>query len=73
MAKIGIQLYTVRDILEKDYLGTIKKMGSLGYDGVEFPGGTMQKISATELKRIRADNSVLRSMQLQNGCLPLDT
>jgi sugar phosphate isomerase/epimerase len=50
MAKTGIQLFTVRDFLEKDYLGTIRAMKEIGYEGVEFPCGTMKDISASELK-----------------------
>lgn len=40
MAKlgIGIQLYTLRDALSKDLLGTLKKVAELGYEGVEFAG-----------------------------------
>ena len=50
MAQLGIQLYTVRDMLQKDYLGTIKKMKDIGYDGVEFYGDTMDRMSGAELK-----------------------
>ena len=35
---IAIQLYSVRDDMEKDFAGTIRKMKELGYDGVEFAG-----------------------------------
>lgn len=35
---IGIQLYTVRDELQKDFLGTIRKIAEIGYKGVEFAG-----------------------------------
>lgn len=35
---IAIQLYSVRDDMEKDFVGTIKKVKELGYDGVEFAG-----------------------------------
>ncbi len=36
--KIGIQLYSVRDEMEKDMEGTIKKIADMGYDCVEFAG-----------------------------------
>ena len=36
---IGIQLYTVRDHLQKDLLGTFKRVGEIGYKIVEV-GGT---------------------------------
>ncbi|SET33984.1 sugar phosphate isomerase/epimerase [Paenibacillus sp. NFR01] len=36
MLKIGLQLYTVREELEKDFEGTIRKVAELGYASVEF-------------------------------------
>lgn len=36
--KIGVQLYSVRDVMEKDFFGTLEKVRSMGYDGVEFAG-----------------------------------
>ena len=35
---IGLQLYSVRDDLEKDFEGTLRKVKALGYDAVEFAG-----------------------------------
>lgn len=35
---IGLQLYTVRDDMEADFKGTLKKVKAMGYDGVEFAG-----------------------------------
>ncbi|MBQ8610985.1 MAG: sugar phosphate isomerase/epimerase [Oscillospiraceae bacterium] len=35
---IALQVYSVRDDLEKDFYGTLKKVKELGYDGVEFAG-----------------------------------
>ncbi|GJM68777.1 hypothetical protein HMSSN036_09930 [Paenibacillus macerans] len=40
MAKVGLQLYTVRDHLERDFEGTLRKVAELGYKGVEFAGFT---------------------------------
>lgn len=43
---IALQLYTVRDYLEKDYEGTVRKIAEMGYIGVEtagFPGTTPHK------------------------------
>lgn len=34
--KIGVQLYSVRTDLEKDFEGTLKAVSEMGYDGVEF-------------------------------------
>lgn len=35
---IGIQLYSVRDSMENDFEGTLKKLSELGYTSVEFAG-----------------------------------
>lgn len=35
---VAVQLYSVRDEMEKDFYGTIKSMKEIGYDGVEFAG-----------------------------------
>lgn len=35
---IALQLYSVRDELQGDFEGTLKKVKALGYDGVEFAG-----------------------------------
>lgn len=59
MAKIGIQLYTVRDELAKDYLGTIRKMKELGYEGVELPTGAMAAATSEEI------NAVLKETGLE--------
>ena len=36
--KIGVQLYTVRDTMEKDLDGTVAKVASIGYKEVELAG-----------------------------------
>jgi sugar phosphate isomerase/epimerase len=36
--KVGMQLYTVRTELEKDFAGTLKKVAAIGYKEVEFAG-----------------------------------
>src|SRR6476620_189781 len=36
--KIGLQLYTVRDLLKQDFDGTIAKVAAVGYKEVEFAG-----------------------------------
>ena len=46
---IALQLYSVREDMEKDFAGTIRKVKALGYDGVEFAGlfgHTAQEIKA---------------------------
>jgi len=36
--KIGVQLYTVRDLMKADFEGTIAKVAQIGYKEVEFAG-----------------------------------
>lgn len=36
--QLGIQLYSVREDLKKDFAGTIREVAKIGFDGVEFFG-----------------------------------
>jgi len=36
--KVAVQLYTVRDLMQKDFEGTIAKVAQIGYKEVEFAG-----------------------------------
>ncbi|MDR1839525.1 MAG: sugar phosphate isomerase/epimerase [Treponema sp.] len=36
--QFSIQLYSVRDIINDDFVGTLKKLAEMGYAGVEFAG-----------------------------------
>src|SRR5579863_9799751 len=36
--KVGLQLYTVRDLMKGDFDGTIAKVARIGYKEVEFAG-----------------------------------
>lgn len=47
---IGIQLYSVRDEMEKDFEGTIKTLAEYGYTAVEFAG--LFDHTAEDVKRI---------------------
>jgi sugar phosphate isomerase/epimerase len=38
MPRVGIQLYSVRSLLAKDFEGTLKALGAIGYREVEFAG-----------------------------------
>lgn len=38
MTKKGLQLYTIRTLLEKDFFGTLKEVAGYGYEGVQFAG-----------------------------------
>lgn len=52
MAKIPIalQLYSVREDCAKDFVGTIKAVSEMGYEGVEFAG--YYNLPAEEIKKI---------------------
>jgi sugar phosphate isomerase/epimerase len=60
---IGFQLYAVRGEFSRDVPGTLKKLGAIGYKGVEFwgYGGTpdvYQKHSAAELRKLLEENGL---------------
>lgn len=38
MEKIALQLYSIKELTSTDFLGTLKKVADIGYDGVEFAG-----------------------------------
>ncbi|MEK0314620.1 sugar phosphate isomerase/epimerase family protein [Cohnella sp. 56] len=46
--QVGIQLYSVRDETEKDFIGTLEAIAAMGYQGVEFAG--YGGLEAEELK-----------------------
>ncbi|MEW5978143.1 MAG: sugar phosphate isomerase/epimerase [Acidobacteriota bacterium] len=51
---VALQLYTVRDLIQADFTGTLKKVSKIGYDAVEFAthyGG----LPPSQLKSILAD------------------
>lgn len=57
LSRIGMQLYTVRRELEKDFEGTLKQVAALGYREVEFAGYFKHKPAEvkTLLKRLKLD------------------
>jgi sugar phosphate isomerase/epimerase len=60
---IGFQLYTVRGAFGRDVPATLKKLGQIGYKGVEFWGyaGTpnvYQKYSAADLRKLLDDSGL---------------
>jgi sugar phosphate isomerase/epimerase len=54
--RVGVQLYTVRGELEKDFDGTLAKIASIGYKEVEFAG--YFKRTPQEIKEILARNGL---------------
>lgn len=51
---IGLQLYSVRDLLPKDYEGTLRQLGALGYREVEAAGFFGRSPSAVKQAMDRA-------------------
>jgi sugar phosphate isomerase/epimerase len=64
LRKIGLQLYTVRDLLKSDFEGTLRSVAILGYREVEFAG-----ILGTDVSRTR---KLLRSLGLTAPSLHFD-
>lgn len=55
--RVGVQLYSVRDMCKKDLPGTLKGIKEIGYAGVEFAGYYGK--SAKEMKQIIDDHGLL--------------
>lgn len=53
---IALQVYSVRDFAAKDLAGTLKKIATMGYQGVEFAG--YYNIEAGEIKKMLDDHSL---------------
>src|SRR5579863_5639283 len=53
---IGLELYTVRNELEKDFAGTIKKVAAIGYKEVELYAFLGKPVS--EIRRTLSDNGL---------------
>src|SRR5579862_9458393 len=47
---IGLQMYTLRDEMRNDYVGTLRKVAEIGYPAVQFAG--YGGLSAAEMKRL---------------------
>ena len=56
---VGLQLYTLRDQLEKDVSGTIQQVASIGYKDVEIY--SLYGKSPAEFARILSDNGIAAS------------
>ena len=57
MREYGIQMYSVRDITEKDMPGALRALAEMGYKNVEFAG--FFGIQAEEIKKLLDDNGNL--------------
>lgn len=49
--KVGLQLYTLRNLFEPDPVGTLKQVAAIGYREVEFGGGGYDKMDADMLRK----------------------
>jgi sugar phosphate isomerase/epimerase len=49
---IALQMYTIRDVAEADYVGALRKVAEIGYDGIELAG---MPIPASEAKAVLAE------------------
>jgi sugar phosphate isomerase/epimerase len=65
---LGFQVWTVKDMLIKDFPGTLKMMANMGYESVEMcspPGyessgfGPLMKLTAKEMKKIINDAGLI--------------
>ena len=58
LSEFAIQLYSVRDAMENDYVGVLEKLGckGFGYTGVEFYG--YGGLSAGDMKRVLNENGL---------------
>lgn len=63
---VGIQLYTVRDIFQKDPAGTLEAIARIGYREVEFGGGGYDSMDPAML-RATMDKAGLRCPSLHIG------
>lgn len=61
---LGIQLFSVRDFMEKDPESTLRELGKMGYDGVELCG--LYDMPAADFKKI-CDESGLRVISGHGG------
>ena len=57
MSKIGLQLYSIKEIAQKDFFGAIKLTADSGYDGIEFAG--YFDTPASELKNVLSYNGII--------------
>ena len=68
--KVGVQLYSVRDDLNKNFFGTLRKIRDIGYEYVEFAG--YYGHTAEELKDM-LDELGLKCISTHTGFEPFET
>ncbi|HXE54568.1 MAG TPA: sugar phosphate isomerase/epimerase, partial [Tepidisphaeraceae bacterium] len=55
---IAVQLYSVRNLLPHDFVGTIEAIGKMGYQGVEFAGYYGWDQKPKDLRKLLDDNGL---------------
>ncbi len=50
--KIGIQLYTVRDLMKADYIGTIKMLAKIGFQQLEYAELPDMPFTAADVRKV---------------------
>lgn len=70
---IGLELYSVRDMMAKDEIGTVKQVGALGYQCVEFYGPYFQWTveQAKEMRRV-LDGTGMKCYSTHNAASNLE-
>ena len=68
MRKIALQLYTVRETAQKDFIATLKEIAAIGYDGIEL-AGYIGDMTAREVYTITRD----LGLTVVSGHINLDT
>ena len=75
--RIGIQLYSVKDELPKDFEGTLKKLSDMGYSAVEPYGFTSDKFHGRTMKElsvmVKDMGMTISGTHTGSGMLPEDT
>ena len=56
MYKIAVQLWCLQEKTALDFENTLKTVGKMGYDGVEFAG--FGDIDATKMKKLLDENGL---------------
>ncbi len=66
---IGLQLYSVRDAMKEDPIGTIEKIGTIGYDYVESAGYNDGKIYGMDPEEFKAlvENNGMKYLGAHSG------
>ena len=56
LKNVGLQLYSLRDEMAKDFCGTVEKVAKMGYTGVEFAG--YGGLKPAEMVKLLKDNGL---------------